>query len=51
MKLTKWEAEFLLDEVDRAIRRCVSQQKSTKSLDKLREKLSNYLSMRGISNK
>ena len=51
MKLTKWEAEFLLDEVDRAIRRNISQKRSTKALDKLRDKLSGYLAMRGLSKK
>ena len=47
MKFTHWEAEFLLDQVVKQIRRNVSQQKPTKTLEKLKTKLEHCLTLKG----
>ena len=43
MKLTKGELEFLTSQTKKEIRRRISQQRSTKTLDKLLAKLEDYL--------
>lgn len=43
MKLTKWELEFLISQVEKETRRRISQKQSTKTIDKLHDKLSSYL--------
>lgn len=51
MKLTKSEAETLLSILDLEIRRKVSKKLSTKRLDKIRDKLSHYLTLKGHPSK
>jgi hypothetical protein len=51
MKLTKSEAERVLELVDKEHRRLVSQQKGTKAIEKLRGKIEAYLSQKGFPNK
>lgn len=51
MKLTKWEAEYLLEQVELNIRRAVSQKKPTKRLEKLADKIEHYLTQKGLPTK
>lgn len=51
MKWTKWEAEYLLEQVTAGIRKNVSQKKSTKRLEKLADKIEHYLTQKGLPTK
>ncbi len=51
MKLTKSEAETLLTLVEKDIRIRTSERRSTKRLEKLRQKLAHYMTLKGLPSK